>query len=625
MKALRALPIILLLLISPWSHAQTGEEVKYKLALEFYQNKEYAKSIDLLEDLYRNDRSQKIYIPLFGSYLATEKYDEATDLVKKQLKRHYGDPIYLVDHGYVLKLSGNEKKGEKVYEDAIRDLSPRSKDILDLSNSFQRRNELNFAISTLKAGKKLTPSYGYQFELAELYYQNGQIQEMVDEYLDLLSIDEAYLQNVQNALNTSIYQDLDPSKTEILNTALLRRVQRDPDHQVFIEMLIWHYLQQKDFKNAIFQTKALDRRLGEGGKRLVPLGQACLSNGEFDLAMQCYQYIIDMGHSSRHYVNARILMTEAIREKITSAPYTEQDLTTLENNYISTLDDIGRNGTTISLQTGLAEVWAFYLDKTEDAISLLNKALHEYQLMARDAARCKLLLADIYLRKGEVWEASLLYSQVEKDFKYEALGDEAKFKNAKIYFYTGDYDWAKAQLDILKGSTSKLIANDAMRLSLIISDNLLFDTTGQALRDYAEAALMMEQNDLQGASAKLDYMERIYLAHEIIDDVYYGQYEVLMKEQRYEEAAVRLEKIVASYADGVLADEAVFNLAILYDKYLGNAEKARDMYRKLITNYPASIFVAQARRRYRSLEEAANEGEEQGLNEGSFQNNNEPK
>ena len=222
-------------------------------------------------------------------------------------------------------------------------------------------------------------------------------------------------------------------------------------------------------------------------------------------------------------------------------------------------------------------------------------------IIASDAAKCKLLLADIYLSINEIWEASLLYSQVEKDFKYEALGDEAKYKNALVYFYTGDYDWAKAQLDILKGSTSKLISNDAMRLSLLISDNLLFDTTGAALKMYGRASLNFEQNKLENALVILDSMNPIYLAHNIIDEVCFLQYQIYFKQKKYTDCVIALEKIINGYRYEILADEAVFKLAILNDNFLENSEKAQELYKILFTDYPGSIYVPEARTRYRKI------------------------
>ena len=203
-KGIKLLTFLCAVLFNLAVQGQSTDEINYKLALEFYQNKEYQKSISLFEELYKKDKSQRIYIPYFNSFLATQQYKEAESLVKKQIKKNYSDPIYLVDYGYVVKLSGNQRKAKDIYEDAIKKVLPRTQDILDLSHSFQRRNELDFAISSLKYGKKLTPTYGYQFELAELYYQKGDIEAMVDEYLNLLTINDGYLQNVQNALRKSV-------------------------------------------------------------------------------------------------------------------------------------------------------------------------------------------------------------------------------------------------------------------------------------------------------------------------------------------------------------------------------------------------------------------------------------
>ena len=60
---------------------------------------------------------------------------------------------------------------------------------------------------------------------------------------------------------------------------------------------------------------------------------------------------------------------------------------------------------------------------------------------------------------------------MEKDFPNDTIGHLAKFKNAKLSFYIGEFGWAKSQLDVLRAATSKLIANEAMYLYLLIADN----------------------------------------------------------------------------------------------------------------------------------------------------------
>lgn len=593
---------LLLITLFSSSLAQNNGEVSLKLALEFYADKEYEKSIDLLEELFKENKSKEVYYPLINAYLALERYQDAEKTIKKQLRDKPSSPIYQVDFGYVLFRQGDDKKGEDVYEDAIKGLKSSTHEVIALSNSFQRREQAEWAIETLLHGKKLTGStYGYEFELGDLYFQTGKIEAMIEEYLDLIQSNEGYLQNVQTALNTTIYNDLQKENLHLLNQALLKRIQRNPERDIFSEMLIWHYLQQKEFDSAIRQAMALDRRNNENGRRFLSLAQDCRSNRKYDLAMECYQYLIDKGPSNQHYINARVLMTETIKDKITSAPYTDEDLKTIETNYIQTLKDIGQTSATINLQLGLAEIWAFYMDKSDRAVEMLENALAAFQLRDSEQAKCKLLLGDIYLSIDEIWEASLLYSQVEKDFKYDALGDEAKFRNAKVFFYTGDFNWAKAQLDVLKGSTSKLIANDAMRLSLVIGDNLTFDTTGAALKKYASALLSYEQNRFEHTLAILDTMERVFIANAIIDEVYFLKYETLFKMQDYQACLQPLNKILTEYSDGILADEALFKLADLYDYYLKDIQQAQEYYKQLFTEYPASIRVAEARKRFRQI------------------------
>ena len=140
-----------------------------------------------------------------------------------------------------------------------------------------------------------------------------------------------------------------------------------------------------------------------------------------------------------------------------------------------------------------------------------------------------------------------------------------------------------------------------MRLSLVISDNLIADSTGEALKMYGKASLSFEQNQLEKTMLILDTMERIFLVHNIMDEVLYLKYEVYFKQQEYQKGAVVLTKIVSEFPSDVLADEALFHLAILYDQYIVDTEKAQGLYKQLITEYPASIRVVEARKRYRTM------------------------
>ena len=216
-------------------------------------------------------------------------------------------------------------------------------------------------------------------------------------------------------------------------------------------------------------------------------------------------------------------------------------------------------------------------------------------------APAKLELGDIYILTGEVWEAALIYGQVEKQFANEPPGQEAKFKNARLSFFQGDLMWAKAQLDVLKASTSQLYANDALNLRLLISDNLQNETDTNALRIYARADMLLFMNQPDKALITLDSINKLFPSNSLADDILMARAKVYLKKNNLQAVSAELQKIIDDYAFDLWADDAVFMLADLYETSLKNPVKARELYQKIITDFPGSLYVVEARKRFRLL------------------------
>ena len=218
-----------------------------------------------------------------------------------------------------------------------------------------------------------------------------------------------------------------------------------------------------------------------------------------------------------------------------------------------------------------------------------------------DLAECKLEYADIMLLSGKVWTAILYYSQVEKSFKENPLGHEAKLRRAKIAYFQGDFEWAQAQLDVLKASTSKLIANDAMHLSLLITDNLGLDTSEIPLQIFARADLLFFQNRFSESIITLDSILNIYKGHSLTDEILFKKSEIHLKNNETEKAVAMLEKIETEFFYDILADDAIFALAEIYQKKLKDTEKAKSLYEKILLEFKGSIYSSEARKRFRKL------------------------
>lgn len=578
--------------------AQTSTDEQ--LAAQFYQNKEFDKAVDYYAKLYA--KQPNFYTPYLNCLLQLDNYKKAEKVVKKQIKQHPEKPDYIVDLGSVHYQNDNLEKAESTWKQAVKGIKY-DEQAFAVAKSFLEINQLDFAISAYLRGRKTSQNnYLFNFELARIYEAKGDKLAMINEYLDALEEEENYIQAVQNALQTSFGNDADEEQNSLLKTALLKRISKHPDRTIFPELLIWMQVQQKDFEGALVQAKALDKRKKEDGKRLMSLAQLAVQYQLFDLAKRSYQYVIDKGDDNFNYIFARMeLLNVSYKKIVIQASYTQLELTELEANYISTIAELANPSSTAPLLKNLAHLQAFYLNRPADAIKLLEATINTQRLGKHIQADLKLELADILLSTGDIWEASLRYSQVEKQFKYDVIGQEAKFRNAKIAYYAGDFKWAQAQLDVLKGATSKLISNDAMNLSILISDALAIDTNTAPLMIFSRADLLIFQNKNDQAIVTLDSINTLFPNHALADDILYKKAMIHMKHSRYEQAAELFNNIVVNFGFDILGDDALYKLALLNENQFKKTDKAKELYQQLLESYPGSLYVVDARKRFRKL------------------------
>jgi tetratricopeptide (TPR) repeat protein len=197
-----------------------------------------------------------------------------------------------------------------------------------------------------------------------------------------------------------------------------------------------------------------------------------------------------------------------------------------------------------------------------------------------------------------------LYSQVDKDFREDLLGEEARFRNAKLAYYRGDFDWAQGQLTVLKASTAELIANDALYLSILITENLAEDSNYVPLRRFAYADLLLFQNKDKEADALLDSIVTHYPEHPLYDDILLQKAKLAQKHRAYDKALAYLNIIHDKHGKDVLGDDAVFRIADIYERYLQKPEQAKKYYEMLILEYPGSTYIQTARNKLGALQSA---------------------
>lgn len=574
-----------------------------QLAQKYYRDGEYEKAAQLYLELSEESRNNDFF---FGRYISSlmklERYEEAERALKKKLKKSPGAVKLYVSYGRLLEELGRESEADEIYRQAIQQLGSDQYQTTQLASAFIQQTKYELAIATYERGAELLKDPKvFSYYLGDLYRRKGDAEPMIANYLDAIEAAPKRNRQIQSIFQRFLSKD----ELELLQKELYARIQADPDGkgEIYPAMLSWVFVQRKDYAAALRQDKALDRRLDENGNRVFQLGKLAANAKDYRTAIKAFDYIVEeKGPSSTLYLDAKQEGLITRRLSLTDGyDYTQEDLRILESAYEAFLEEFGTNPAVGDIVIQLAELEALYLNDTPKAIKLLNELVGLSGVPPRVLAEAKLALADYYLITGDIWEATLLYSQVDKAFKEDLLGHEARFRNARLSYFRGDFEWAQSQFDVLKASTSKLIANDALDLSVFIIDNLGLDTTTLAMQTYADAELLVFQNRFEEAFAKMDSLVAVFPGHDLEDDILYLKADIHRKKREYDLAANVYEKIIADYPESIRLDNSIWNLAQLFENQLDDKAKAQELYETLFIDYSSSILAVEARKKYREL------------------------
>ena len=570
-----------------------AQEKEIQLAQEYLQKEDYQKAKAIFEKLSKDNRNAKeIYEPYLKTLSLLNENEEAERWVKHQIKLFPQTDYYKADYAGILEKLKKNAEAQKVIFKTIDEIKTDQRRVEEFARYLTEHNKTDQAEQTyLKAREVSKNKKAFAFPLAQTYSFAGKTDLMIEEFLNLATDKDASLEDIKNALQENVSKDEDFDKLE---KALVTRIQKDPTELAYNDLLMWYYLQQKEFYKAFVQARAMDKRMRLEGNKLMEVGLIAMNNKDYKNAAVIFEYLTREYPAGSMYPVARRYLINAREELVkTTYPIDLQQIKNLVTDYKKLIADVGKNNRSSEALRSMGVLYGFYLDRKDSAVAMLEEAIKIGAGDANFVGKCKLDLGDIYLLRNEPWESTLLYSQVEKDLKENTLGYEAKLRNAKLSYYKGEFELAKAHLDVLKLATSREIANDAMDLSLLISDNLLYDTTGLALKAFANTELLLFQNKNTEALQALKEMIVKYEKNSLIDEMLWLQANIYIKQGEPEKAIQDLDKIVngTNYYTDILRDDAYFLSAKLYEEKLNQKEKAMEMYRNYLEKFPGERFM----------------------------------
>ena len=582
---------------------QSQRQVDEQLARNFFNNKEYDKAADMYQQLYVNYRYYHYFSQYIECLIFLENFKDAEKDLRSFIKNDNTTNKWrsTVTLAYVLFRNNENDKSEKILKKLISELPADKNVFMQVANVMNSKDFNEYSIMLYDRGSSISSmNYKFFMEKAQAYLSMTDFEKATENYLLQLEEDPSDYDVVKTRMSYMLRYNLEDSVIDDIRFALLKKAQENRDNDVFAELLVWFALQMKDYEIALDQEIALDRRSGDRESDIIYLARIARDNEQHDIAIKAYDYLVKKSQEGAFYEEAVVGMIQVQYQKMNmlKSDNTMESYSNLEKRIENECIELGVSDKTIPILIIRTDILAFRLDEMDKAIDILNDALL-LNISRLNKAKLKMELADIYLLKEEVWEATLLYSQVDKSMKEEPIGHEARFKNAQLRYYIGEFDWALAVLDILKSATSKLIANDAMTLSLMITDNLEYDTI--ALQRLAKADFYIYQKRYDLANQMLDSVN-IYNPNEVsMPYLLMRKAQIAMENNDYEMADSLYKRVYQGYADSYMADDALLKDAVLLEKYLNKKEEAMECYAKLIDEYTASVYVAQARNAYRRI------------------------
>jgi len=586
--------IIFILLLLPLTIANAQNDL---LAKNYLEQGEYEKALLLYTKLYKKNKNFNYFKAIITSNQQLENYKEAERIILNKLDAKRIIPQLYVELGYNYSLQRNDSLATINYNKAILFVKEtvRFNYGRSVGQTFEKYSLIEEAIATYTVAMEVFPDSDFSYQLAKLYGEQGNLEKMFDSYLTLIKKNRSYLGVAQQNFSQYISDNSTEEGNVLLRKSLLRKLQKQPD-VLYNELLSWLFVQQKDYKKAFLQEKAIYKRMGdEDMSGIADIAYIATNDEDYGNATLIVNYLLENAST----LDGKIAGHQHLM-KIKRKTSKKKDYPEIEKEYLRLFNEFGEGKKTYQLQLDFNYFEAFKNQKKDFAIANLKKFSKE-PLTRYQKARVKMLLADILVFDERFNEALIHYSQIQNEVKGDLIAQEARFKVAKTSYFKGDFSWAQVQLDVLKKSATQLTANDAMHLSLMIKDNSLEDSTQTALKQYARADLLTFQNKRAQAILILENLLLNHKGEKIEDEALYKLGELYEANAEYTKAVKKYRTLIEFYNDDILADDAYYRLAKLFETKLNQPQKAKEYYELIIFNYENSIYFVEARKKFRLL------------------------
>ncbi len=582
---------------------------RFQLAESFLRAGQVERAVVILEQLYTDRPTTYVFFErLRQAYESSKRYDDAIRIVDEQIGREVLPVARVAERGRLRYLKGDEELAMNDFGEAIALAPDRSTSYLAVYQVLVQLRLFEDASSTLLSGREaLDDPTQFARELGYLFGLLGQHDRAMTEYVNLLLTDERQLGVVRSRLTRT---GLSPLVLDQSIPVVERAVRSTPLNRSIRELLAWLYEEAEDFGRALDVNRAVDRLESEEGRVLFAFAARALNAGAFEAAQRSYEIILDRYPASVIAPEARrgigqlhVQWAEALQKRVSPTdpgPADTDHYKSAMEAFVEFADAHPNHGLYPYVLLDMARIQQAAFFNLKDAHALYTDLVRRFPTHPA-TVEARFELGEIDLMRDRLDAARLTFQRLEDELRIGEQAERARFEIALIHFYRGEFESARTLLEAMEENTSTETANDAIELKVLLMESKGPDSLNTPLRRFAEAGLRLRQRRLDEAEALLKVLNEESGMHALNDDAHFLNAQIKVERGLYEDAAAVFGEIPLQYPSSYLADRSLFEAARVNEELLGNTERALELYSRLISEYPGSLLLSEARARYREL------------------------
>jgi len=546
------------------SLSQNANKQKLQYAQTFEQSGDFKTAARIYKELFdSNPKNDEYFNGVVRNFKAQSKYSELLPVVEsyiKNFKTVYTFTIY----AELLWRTGSHEKANEYWKKALELLPEDENTYSIIAMSQVELSQYGKAVNTLETGREeLNKSTLFADDLCRLFIATGNYKRGTEEALNILAVTRniALAQGRISALMNS------PEAEKYILSVLEDAASRQNRNYLYLKVYGWFLRSTGKLDKAFEVYKEMDVVLNAQGREVLNFANDSKKDGQFDMALKAFEYVISLGKKSRFLSSALYGYSRTLEQKLLSnTTLSIESAERIIEHYRDIIEQFPKQSTAIDARYRISLIAADYLNDNEMAKNEINLLIKEYPRL-RITASALNLLGRIYLSEDNFEKAKVNFQRVIKSHRKNAPAEvmKAKFDLAEIEFFQGNIDTAKSLYGELSIVTNSDIANNAL-----------------------ERIVLLEQNKELTRGLSI-YAKALYR----------------LKQKKYDSSLTYLNTLFEKYPKSIYKDRTLLAIGNCHIR-LNLKDKAIKSFSELITDFPRSIYLQEARDKIRLLRDNKN-------------------